>query len=64
MNERTIETIQRHLRLAFMAAVTASMLALTLYHARRGLSGVPASAVYALTASFGLEFLRSAIRQP
>jgi len=64
MNEKTIDTIQRHLRLAFMAAVTASMLALTLYHARRGFSGLPASVVYALTAGFGLEFLRAAVRHP
>lgn len=64
MNETTIETIQRHLRLAFMAAVTASMLAMTLYHARQGLSQLPLSVIYALTASFGLEFLRATVRNP
>ena len=59
MNEKTIETIRRHARLAFMAAVTATMLALTLEHARRGLPALPTVAVYALTVGFGLEFLRS-----
>jgi hypothetical protein len=64
MNEKTIETIQRHVRLAFMATVTTCMLALTIYHARQGFSGLLASIVYALTAGFGLEFLRSAVRTP
>lgn len=57
MNEKTIETIQRHARLAFMTAVTATMLALTFYHAGRGLPGLPTTVVYALTVGFGLEFL-------
>jgi hypothetical protein len=60
MNERkTIETIGRHVRVAFMLTVTATMLALTLEHARRGLPALPTVAVYALTVGFGLEFLRA-----
>jgi len=59
MSEKQIETIQTHIRWAFMALVTATMLALTFEHARRGLSAFPTVAVYALTVGFGLEFLRS-----
>jgi hypothetical protein len=59
MDEKTIETIRRHVRWAFMAATTAAMLALTLEHARRGLPAFPTVAVYALTVGFGLEFLRA-----
>jgi len=59
MNEKTIEKIERHVRLAFMVTVTATMLALTLEHSSRGLSALPTAAVYALTVGFGLEFLRA-----
>lgn len=59
MNEKTIEMISRHIRVAFMGAVTATMLALTFEHARRGLPAFPTVAVYALTVGFGLEFLRA-----
>jgi hypothetical protein len=59
MSHETIETIRQQLRLAFMVAVTAAMLALTLAHARRGLPALPTVAVYALTVGFGLEFLRA-----
>lgn len=59
MNDKTIETIRRHTRWAFMAIVTATMLALTLEQARRGLPAFPTVAVYALTVGFGLEFLRA-----
>jgi hypothetical protein len=59
MNEKTIETIRRHIRVAFMALATATMLALTFEHARRGLPAFPTVAVYALTVGFGLEFLRA-----
>ncbi|HEU0018855.1 MAG TPA: hypothetical protein VFQ14_01055 [Thermoleophilaceae bacterium] len=59
MNETTIETIGRRIRVAFMAMVTATMLALTIEHARRGLPAFPTVAVYALTVGFGLEFLRA-----
>ena len=58
MNQ-TIEKIRGHIRWAFMAAVTATMLALTFEHARRGLPGMATTSVYALTVGFGLEFLRS-----
>lgn len=57
MNETTAMTIQRHARMAFMTAVTATMLALTFAQTRRGLPALPTTAVYALTVGFGLEFL-------
>ncbi|HYJ00140.1 MAG TPA: hypothetical protein VEX36_10780 [Thermoleophilaceae bacterium] len=57
MNEKTIETIKRQIRLVFMGAVTVAMLALTFEQARRGLAAVPTTVVYALTVGFGLEFL-------
>lgn len=57
MNDKTIETIRRHTRVAFMAMVTATMLALTFEHARRGLPAFPTIAVYSLTVGFGIEFL-------
>lgn len=60
MDEKKIETIQRHARLAFMTLVTAAMLALTLEHARHGLPALPTTVVYALTVGFGLEFLGAA----
>jgi len=59
MNEKTIETIRRRIRVAFMAIVTATMLALTFEHARGGVPAFPTVAVYALTVGFGLEFLRA-----
>jgi hypothetical protein len=59
MNDETIEKIRGHIRWAFMAVVTATMLALTLEQARRGLPGMATAAVYALTVGFGLEFLRA-----
>jgi hypothetical protein len=59
MSETRIETIRHHIRWAFMALVTATMLALTFEHARRGLPGLTTATVYALTVGFGLEFLRA-----
>ena len=59
MNDKTIEKIRGHIRWAFMAVVTATMLALTLEQARRGLPGMATASVYALTVGFGLEFLRA-----
>lgn len=59
MNHDKIDKIQTHIRWAFMAIVTATMLALTFDHARRGLPALPTVAVYALTVGFGLEFLRA-----
>jgi hypothetical protein len=59
MNHDKIEKIQTHIRWVFMAIVTATMLALTFDHARRGLPTMPTVAVYALTVGFGLEFLRA-----
>lgn len=59
MDEKTIETLQAHVRWAFMAIVTATMLALTFESAALGLAALPTAAVYALTVGFGLEFLRA-----
>lgn len=59
MNDATIEAIRAHVRWAFMAVVTATMLALTFEQARRGLPGMITASVYALTVGFGLEFLRA-----
>lgn len=59
MNEQKIDTIKSYARVAFMAAVTVAMLALTLEHARRGMAGIPTTVVYALTVGFGLEFVAS-----
>jgi hypothetical protein len=59
MNEKTIGKIRAHVRWAFMAAVTATMLALTFEQARRGLPGMATASVYALTVGFGIEFLRA-----
>jgi hypothetical protein len=59
MNDDKIDKIQTHIRWAFMAIVTATMLALTFEHARRGLPAMPTMTVYALTVGFGLEFLRA-----
>ena len=62
MNENMIDTIRSCARTAFVAAVTAAMLALTLVHAQRGGAGIANVVAYALTAGFGLEFVGSAWR--
>ena len=54
------KTGSRYLPLAYVAAVTALLLALVAEHAARGPAGLPAAAVYALAAGFGLEFVRCA----
>jgi hypothetical protein len=59
MRDEKIEKIRGHIRWAFMAVVTATMLALTFEQARRGLPGMATASVYALTVGFGLEFLRA-----
>jgi hypothetical protein len=59
MSNETIMAIGRHARWAFMAAISATMLAATVEQARRGLPALPVVAVYALTVGFGLEFLRA-----
>lgn len=56
---RTSETLPRALRFAFVALVTAAMLALTFEHAARGAAGLATAAVYAVTVGFGLEFVRA-----
>jgi len=53
------EIATRRARLAFMALVTAAMLAFTFDAAARGPAGLITAAVYALTVGFGLEFVRA-----
>ena len=58
MRDRTIEKTRRYGQFAFMAAMTACLLALAFEQAvTRGLPGFGAVAVYALAAGFGLEFI-------
>lgn len=52
----------RYAQLAFMAAVTALLLALVAEQTGRGPAGLPATVVYAFAAGFGLEFVGSAWR--
>lgn len=59
MREQTIKRISRCSQLAFMATTTIVLMALTFDQASRGLEGLPGTVVYALTAGFGLEFIRS-----
>lgn len=60
MREQTIKRISWLGQLAFMATTTIVLLAFTFDQAGRGLEGLPTAVVYALTAGFGLEFIRSA----
>ena len=46
--------------LGFMTAVTCGVLAMVFVEMSKGLAHAPATFVYALTASFGLEYLISA----
>jgi hypothetical protein len=56
-----MEKTRRYGQLAFMASVTACLLALAFEQAlTRGLPGFGAVAVYAFAAGFGLEFIASA----
>ena len=50
---------RHYTELAFMAVVTALLLALVADATRRGLAGVPGMLVYAFAAGFGLEFVSS-----
>lgn len=52
--------VHRLIVFAFMATVTACLLAFVFGQANRGLGGLPAAVVYAFAAGFGLEFLGSA----
>lgn len=59
MRETTLQRTLRYVPLIFMVLVTATVLALVVEQARRGLEGVPGMVVYSLTAGFGLEFVTS-----
>ncbi len=60
MKEQTIKRISWCSQLAFMATTTIVLMAFTFDQAGRGLEGLPMAVAYALTAGFGLEFIRSA----
>ncbi len=55
-----MDRVHRLIVLAFMAAVTACLLAFVFGQASRGPAGLPGVVVYAFAAGFGLEFLGSA----
>jgi len=57
--ETTRRQGRRYAQLVFVAAVTAMLLALVVEQTERGLTGVPATLVYAFAAGFGLEFVAS-----
>jgi hypothetical protein len=59
MKEQTIKKLSWCSQLAFMATTTIVLLAFTFDQADRGLEGIPTMVVYALTAGFGLEFIRA-----
>ena len=60
MRENSMHRVHRLAVLAFMAAVTACLLALVFEQAIRGPSGLLNGVIYALAAGFGLEFVSSA----
>jgi len=60
MTQTTMHRMQSLAILAFMAGVTACLLALVFGQATRGPSGLAGAVVYALGAGFGLEFVGSA----
>ncbi len=57
MRENVISQGRHYGRLAFMAAVTACLLAVVFGQAARGPEGLPAVVVYSFAAGFGLEFV-------
>ena len=59
MNEKTIRTTRRYAELAFVALVTAVLLAFVFGQASRGLVGLPGVLVYGFAAAFGLEYVSS-----
>ena len=59
MNEKTIRTTRRYAELAFVAVVTACLLAFVFSQAARGPAGFPGVIVYGFAAGFGLEYVSS-----
>ena len=59
MTKTTMHRVQRLVILAFMAGVTACLLALVFAQATREPNGLLGAMVYALGAGFGLEFVSS-----
>jgi len=60
MAETTLQRVHRYAGLLFVGIVTVCLLAFVFSQAERGLSGLPAAAVYAFAAGFGLEYLGAA----
>ena len=56
---KTTQTASGILILAFMALVTACMLAFALHQAARGVAGLPGLVLYSFCAGFGLECVGS-----
>ncbi|MBA3358424.1 MAG: hypothetical protein H0U20_03090 [Thermoleophilaceae bacterium] len=59
MSEKTIRITRRYAELAFVAVVTACLLAFAFSQAARGPAGLPGVVVYGFAASFGLEYVSS-----
>jgi hypothetical protein len=57
MNEKMMRAGRRYGELAFVAVVTACLLALVGVEASEGLASLPGAVLYALAAGFGLEFV-------
>jgi hypothetical protein len=57
MNEKMIRAGRRYGELAFVAVVTACLLALVAVEAAEGPASLPGAVLYALAAGFGLEFV-------
>lgn len=59
MSEKSIRLARRYAELAFMAVVTACLLAFVFSQAMRGAAGLAGVVVYGLSAAFGLEYVSS-----
>lgn len=59
MNEKIIRSTRWYAELAFVALVTACLLAFVFSQAARGPSGLPGVVIYGLAAGFGLEYVSS-----
>lgn len=57
MSEKTTQITRRYTELAFVAVVTACLLAFVFTQAARGLAGLPGGVVYGFAAAFGLEYV-------
>jgi hypothetical protein len=59
MREKVTLTAHRYVQLAFVATVTAILLASVFEQTGAGIRGIPGMVVYAFAAGFGLEFISS-----